>query len=60
MPGVGADDDVLQRRHLAHRRMFWKVRAIPNQVIWWRFIRPMRWPSKSTVPEVGRYTPVMA
>ena len=43
-----------------HSRMFWKVRAMPSRVIWWRLRRPIGSPSNTTVPEVGRYTPVMA
>jgi len=37
----------------ANSRMFWKVRARPRAVIWWRF-RPARFrPSKRTSPSVG-------
>ena len=35
-------------------RMFWKVRAMPRRVIWWRLILPSGAPSKVTDPELGR------
>ena len=35
-------------------RMFWKVRAMPLRVIWWRLILPSGAPSKVTDPELGR------
>ena len=41
-------------------RMFWNVLAMPRRVIWCRLILPSGAPSKITVPDVGRYTPVIA
>ena len=40
-------------------RMFWKVREMPNRLIWCG-LSPLTWsPAKRTSPVVGRNTPVI-